>query len=275
MVHTGQFMLTCRGWDEDGNCTGYNDCFGFTACYDLSGCIEQVEDSGCGAGSGRCQYCYCVPSCNVTAPTNLTATRVSSSQATFSWTQGTGGAEQRLYVGVNKAEVEAGCPGISSPACAVNLTGLPESQSSYTTANVLAPGTVYYWQIVNWQSESCTAGSSTQTLLSSCSLSPSPLTLKVNQKWNLVNTIQSSSQIEKVTFASDSEAISLTPQSDTSYVYQTRVTAVAPGAATVTSKVYLIGSASPVCSAVSSASTNLSNIGQPTKLAILHSPCGS
>jgi len=250
IVHTGQFMTHCIRYDEDGSCTGYTDCWSAYACVPV-GCFEFGGDSCQGANS-RCEYCYCVPACTATAPTNLTATRVSASQATFSWTPGTGGAEQRLYVGANKAEVEAGCPGIDSPACAVNLTGLPESQSSYTTANVLAPGTVYYWQIVNWQSESCTVASSTRTLLSSCGLSPSTLTLKVNQEQKLRNTIRDSSQIEKVTFTSDSEAVSLTPQTDTAYIYQTRVTAIAPGTATVTSDVYLTGSASPVCSAASS-----------------------
>ncbi|GEM_PF-6494060 len=52
----------------------------------------------------------CVPSCTATAPTNNSAEMTSYTTATITWTAGTGGNNQQLYVGVDSDEVVASCP---------------------------------------------------------------------------------------------------------------------------------------------------------------------
>ncbi len=222
----------------------------YTSCQ-RTGCFgPSVQDQSqvCGYDSrGREKFiCYryiCVTSsCNTTNPTNISVTRVSATSATINWTPGTGGTSQRVYMGANKAEVEANCPGTSSPACAVIQTGLPTSQSSYSTGSVLSIGTTYYVRVVNYKDSSCSSGSATAKYLSSCSLSPSAVTLTTGDSASIVASVNSSSEIQRIDFSSANPSIaSVAPGSDSSYVYQTQVTGNQAGSTTVTGNVYFTG----------------------------------
>ncbi|MEW6718061.1 MAG: hypothetical protein AB1345_11235 [Chloroflexota bacterium] len=188
--------------------------------------------------------------CNATAPTNLVVSRISPNQGRIDWTPGGGGVEQRLYVGANKAEVEAGCPGLASPACAVKEEGLATSTNTYTTGNVLTPGTLYYWRIVNFKDNTCQPASITKSL-SSCALSPASITLEVGQKSYLTEMIYSSAEISKVDFSTTTDTVALDPTSDLTYVYSTEVTALRKSGANETTEisgdVYLVGQAQVDC----------------------------
>lgn len=67
------------------------------------------------------QYNYnqynCVTTCAATAPTNVTFTPISLTSARLDWTPGTDGTTQYVYIGTNKADVEANC---ASGTCAVS-----------------------------------------------------------------------------------------------------------------------------------------------------------
>jgi hypothetical protein len=89
-------------------------------CYKNQVCCEghpydtQVVPCSCGGDDGGGGN-----TCDATAPTNLSVSRISPTKAQITWTKGSNGTKQRLFVGANKNEVKDGCPGNASPACVV------------------------------------------------------------------------------------------------------------------------------------------------------------
>lgn len=209
---------------------------------------KQCGDDTCGGSCGTCgggKVCSgnkCVNPCGATAPSNLSVARVTPTSSTLSWTPGSGGAEQRVYVGANKSEVEVNCNGTYSPACVVSATGLPTSQSSYSTGNVLTAGTVYYYRVVNWLNGSCAGTSATNTTISSCSITTNPLSVQSGFSATMATDVLSSTSISSVNFSSSNTSVAtVNPASDTTYPYQTTVTGGNTGTSTGTADV-IIGS---------------------------------
>ncbi len=165
------------------------------------------------------QYNYetynCVSVCSATAPTNVTFTPISLTAARLTWSPGTGGTTQYVYVGSNKPDVEANC---ASGSCAVSVNLGSATQSTYDTPQVLVPGTVYYYRVVNSESISCATPSVTGTHLQSCTLSPTSLSLSTSQTAVITASVGNSSEIQRVDFSSNNPSIaSVSPSSDNSY----------------------------------------------------------
>ncbi|MCC6299281.1 MAG: fibronectin type III domain-containing protein [Anaerolineales bacterium] len=161
---------------------------------------------------------------------------MSITSARVTWTPGSGGTAQSIYIGSDKASVESNC---ASGGCAVADTTLSASQSSYTTGFVLTPGTTYYYRVVNNAGVGCATPSATVTNLLSCSLSPTSLSLSPSENSVITANVGASPDIERVDFASTNTAVaSVSPLSDNTYPYTTTVTANTTGSATITATVY-------------------------------------
>ncbi|SRR5581483_1037276 len=201
-------------------------------------------------------FCNKCPTCNTTAPSNLNVTAVSPTKATASWTPGSNGVSQSIYAGTDKTEVEKNCPAGAGPglSCAVADTGLSATQTSYTSGDVLSPGTVYYWRVVTYKDSGCSSASTTVRAVSSCLLSPASATLTVGSTQVFTTSVNSSSEIQKVNFNASSGNISINPGSDSSYPFQTTATALNQTASpvTLTGSVYLTGGVNSACSSTAS-----------------------
>lgn len=194
----------------------------------------------CTQEPGWCQkYNYetynCVSVCSATAPTNVTFTPISLTSARLTWTPGTGGTTQYVYVGSDKADVEANC---ASGTCAVSVNLGSASQNSYDTPQVLVPGTIYYYRVINSENISCATTSATGTHLQSCSLSPTSLSLSPPQTAVVTASVGNSAEVQRVDFVSSSPSVaSVSPSSDNSYPYTTTVNASTTGSTTITATV--------------------------------------
>ena len=111
-----------------------------------------------------------------------------------------------LFVGANLNEVKNNCPGTASPACVVKEEELRNNQTSYTTGDVLSPGTVYFWKVVNYKDADCSKDARTKAL-SSCLDAPKPLTVNVGSTVVLNTRIYTDleSQIAKVNYSTTTE----------------------------------------------------------------------
>jgi hypothetical protein len=152
----------------------------------------------------------------------------------LTWTKGSGGVKQLVYVGSVKSEVEAGCPVGSS--CVVNDTNVNVNTESYSVSG-LVEGDFYYARVVNYFDASCLSSSSTLTDISSCTLLPTSLTVEVGDTSSLRVTAYSSSEIGSVVFTPASGIISISPTSDSNHPYETDVTGVSTGTTSVNTEV--------------------------------------
>ena len=158
----------------------------------------------------------------------------SPTSANITWTPGTGGNSQAIYVGPTESIVHANC-NVVGEDCVIQ-DGLQATDTSYSTGNVLQAGTVYFYKIVNINSTiaNCSSGTDTSTSLSSCSLSPSSISLLPSDSTTLTAVINSSPEISRVDFASsNSSVVSISPVSDSTYQYQTVATGVAAGSSVI------------------------------------------
>ena len=233
---SAQSMGACCDWVQPPReCSDWYPCPTFNnpnkMCRD---CTQ--EDPWCRSGTVNTYNCVSV--CSATAPTGISATRTSATSATVDWTPGTGGTTQRIYIGANEAEVEANCPGISSPACVVSNTSLTSSQSSYSTGNVLVAGSTYYIRVVNYEDSSCSSNSATSNYMSSCTISPSTQSVTLNETATLTTSVNSSGEITEVTYSSSNPSSVGVTSPDSSYVYTSTVSGDAIGSSTITSEVY-------------------------------------
>ena len=178
-------------------------------------------------------YWYqCVPNCSATAPTGLAYT---ASNQNLTWTAGSGGVSQRLYVSADPNQVANNCTLTTSPGCAVNSTS---ASSPYSLSGVISPGTVYYAKVVNYESSSCSPSSGTLTFLSSCALSSSSVNVDLGDSAELASSVNSSSAITNVAFISSDPGIASATSPDAVHPYSTTIGGVSLGSTTVTSDVY-------------------------------------
>jgi hypothetical protein len=190
----------------------------------------------CGGGGG----------CSATRPTNLALTKISSSTWQLTWTKGSGGTSQRVYVGTNKANVENNC---ASAGCIVKDEAVNINTQSYNIDN-LSAGTIYYARVVTYESSSCLSASWTLTSLSSCDTDQPSLTLPVGGTSTLTTLVASSAEIGSVTYTKSGAFINVNPASDNSYIYSTDITGISVGSGTVTSAVKNPGGTT-MCTAIS------------------------
>ena len=193
-----------------------------------------------GANAYWCEYyagCNTCPVCATTQPTNVVVTQNSPTSATVTWTPGTGGNGQAIYIGMNQAAVESDC---TLPGCSTWTISLTSTQSSYFTGDVLSAGDIYYFRIVNFNSAlaNCMSRSATVSSLSSCSLSPTVLSLAPTNTATLTAVVNANALIQRVDFSSsNSSIVSVSPTSDTTYQYQTIATGVNLGSASISATV--------------------------------------
>jgi len=174
-------------------------------------------------GSGTCRTsatspfacgCHSGPSCNGTYPQNLTLTRGNTSgpknSARLTWTPGTGGSSQSLYVGKWGDDLNNNCPNPDS--CLFRINGLSPLVSSYDVNDMLVPGILYFWKVVNNESPSCKQDTTIHSL-SSCNISPNTLSLPIYPAAGNTATITSelpySTQggyVDEVKFSSNSSS---------------------------------------------------------------------
>jgi hypothetical protein len=133
-----------------------------------------------------------------------------------------------LYIGTDKNAVSqhgtltGGCPG---PGCLLKMT-FDSTATTYTTGDILAPGTVYYFYVVTSEKLKCVGLGAAR--LSSCDLRPAVLNLKAEQSWLVEADVNSNEVIKQVDFTAGSTDILVNPATDWTYLYQTNVTAVNP-----------------------------------------------
>ncbi len=244
-------ILDNGGWYKDCTCIENETCTqgcnpGYYACNQSGGgCCPIGDEPPSGGGDNTSG-----PSCTATTPTGLSATRTSGTSATLNWTPGTPGGSapyQALWVSTN-SDPFAGCAGSSggTSVCPVrhdyNTNPLDSDQNTYDIDGLLTPGTVYYWQVMNFQDSSCYR-SGLSTHVSSCDLSSSSITLKQGYSQTISSTIASSTGIDHVTFSSNPTYLTVGTGSDSSYVYQTLITGASPGSTTLSSGVYITSGA--------------------------------
>ncbi|MCQ3939305.1 MAG: hypothetical protein DPW18_20010, partial [Chloroflexi bacterium] len=165
--------IDCRKSDSERLCRDWDDRLIERERGGGSGnyyCNCPAEDGWCGASCQlnggewvkndkvRCREVTttwsCQPTCLATAPSNLTISQgASETTANVTWTVGSGGSSQRLYVDQSGTEVNQGCP--TAGACEVSAT-LAAGTNSYIVTG-LAPATTYYFRVVTYASSSCLA----------------------------------------------------------------------------------------------------------------------
>ena len=217
---------------------------GTYVCNDPGGCCPIGEVTPDPGGDGTVGG----GSCTETAPTNLSATRTNSTSAVLNWTPGTGGSYQALWVSTNP-DPQTGCSGSGggTSTCPVRLDSatapLTSETDSYEIDNLLTPGTIYYWKIMNFQNGSCYL-SATSVYGSSCGLSSSSYTIGTGQSQIITSSVASGSNVQNVTFASNPTYLNVSTASDTVYPYQTLITGVATtngGTVNLVSNLYATG----------------------------------
>jgi hypothetical protein len=231
-------------------------------CYEVDqGCARL----GCAVGTrricekdGACNGCLCYsdPTCPqpspspvlCTAPTGLGYTRDGTTGVVdaLSWTRGTGGTYQYLYVDDTRADVEAGCPGgggcSGSGCCAIKNTDLGTGATGYSDLSILEAGRLYYWRVVTYAA-TCQAASATALFVDSCSLSPTSIILRLDDPATpLTSQMYSSTDILRTDFSQTGATVNLSPTSDSAYTYETSVAPLAVGAGTITGTAVLTGS---------------------------------
>jgi hypothetical protein len=230
-------------------------------CYEVNqGCAVL----GCAVGTrricekdGACNGCLCYsdPTCPqpspspvlCTAPTGLGYTRDGTTGVVdaLSWTRGTGGTNQYLYVDDTRADVEAGCPGgggcSGSGCCAIKNTDLGIGATGYSDLSILEAGRLYYWRVVTYAA-TCQAASATALFVDSCSLSPTSIILRLDDPATpLTSQMYSSTDILRTDFSQTGATVNLSPTSDSAYTYETSVAPLAVGAGTITGTAVLTG----------------------------------
>ena len=142
--------------------------------------------------------------------------RVSGNEAIISWTPGAG-STQKIYIGANKTEVDAGCPGTSSPACLIVGEGLSMSVNNYDTGPILASGVVYYVRVVSFIDSTRPTTAVTTPYLSSCNLTPSLVSINAGQTQLFTLNVNSSPDIVNSTFASSNTGVARVTSPDASF----------------------------------------------------------
>ncbi|MGA2910869.1 MAG: hypothetical protein ABSE04_03685 [Candidatus Microgenomates bacterium] len=125
-------------------------------------------------------------------------TQVSTNNWTVTWTKGASGKNQAIYIGTDETAVSKSCPNGTGEGtgCVVKNESLDPNAQSYSVTG-LAAGTFYYFML----KESCGSASAVTSLLTSCDLSPSSLTLNFGQTATVYTNVVSSPNITEVDYS--------------------------------------------------------------------------
>jgi len=103
----------------------------------------------CTAGQTYVNGTGCVDLCNTTAATN-----VSFSSGAITWTPGSNGTSQNLYVSTTSNDVVNNCG--AGTSCTANLN-LATNITGHTFSPILTPSATYYVKIVTYKDSSCSS----------------------------------------------------------------------------------------------------------------------
>jgi len=253
----------------DANTTSYNYTVSSSVLPDEAIYWRVEASNGCDGAesSSEARYFYYRLACDTTAPTNIVVEPLSFTSAKVTWTPGLNGVSQKVFVDRNRTRVETAVD--DCPNCLINETvGVTKGSASdpFLTGETLNTGRVYYYKIVTYKSSSCSSPSAIAKAVSSCTLSPSSMTIQVGDPpQTLTASVADSSEIEKITFQSLAPSYVTVnpahPDGDSDWRYQTEVSGtqsrVAP--VTVRGRVYFTGTNLPVCIAEASITVTSSN----------------
>lgn len=134
-------------------------------------CRDCTPDETVCTGTTVTTY-QCVSICSGTAPTNLSVTAgASATSANLSWTSGSGGSSQRIYVSTSQSSVNNNCV---DGQCIVNAVMSPVTANthySYPTIAGLQSNTTYYFKVATYENASCIMSATTSYTTPDISLS--------------------------------------------------------------------------------------------------------
>jgi hypothetical protein len=269
---TGSNQSDCEGRYMPGSYSAGNNSSKDSCAYLANGCTIGVchpytcvesRNSACVNTGGTQSWDGCAYSCSVcppsaspspspgtcTAATGLSYTRdgITGVVDALSWTRGTGGTNQYLYVDDTLADVTAGCPvgeACSGPGCcAIKNTDLGTGATGYSDLSILEAGRLYYWRVVTY-SAACQRASATALFVDSCLLDPTSIILSLDDPATpLRSQMYSSTDILRTDFSQTGGTVNLIPTSVNypSYPYETSVEPLAVGAGTITGTAVLTG----------------------------------
>ena len=231
----------CDYRDENNNYVG---CSGTEQC--IAKCCVTPADGGNDTNTGGSSR-----TCLATEPTNLQSVRYDQPPYSFgvSWNNGTGGYRNDIYVDPDRTVVRTKC---KYNDCFYRANDVTSPKYIYG----LVPETLYYYKVVNYRKLICSANSSIEMYLSSCSLIATPSHINQGQSSVLSAHVGTSDEIKRVDFslrAEDVDKVNLSTASDTtaSNGFTTTITAQVAGPTTVvvTATPYFSGGVSSGCSA--------------------------
>lgn len=132
---------------------------GFKANGSEKCCKDEISPEYSYCSNALIRTYECVVNCDATAPTGVNASQgTSATSASVTWTSGTNGVSQKLYVGTDQTKVNANCP---LNDCYINGTTLSpfyaSTNYSYPVTG-LTPSTPYYFRVVTYKASTCTPG---------------------------------------------------------------------------------------------------------------------
>jgi hypothetical protein len=119
------------------------------------GSTTQIIWGDDGENLGTQQYvtcrrnCNCTPACNTTSPS-----AISFNDNRLTWTQGSNGTSQNLYVSRTASDVNTACG--TGTNCIVNAN-LANSVNSYSFTSPLQSNTTYYVRVMNFKNNTCSS----------------------------------------------------------------------------------------------------------------------
>ena len=160
--------------------------------------------------------------CSTTAPaiTSVVWALPRPAIVTTSWNNGSGGQRHSIGASANYFDVRSSCG--AGTNCIFSNSN---ATSPYTVNKNFSIGTIYFFRVMNVAG--VCSKDDIETTMSSCDISPSSLTLNEGESAQItVNVSSNPTWISSVDFRSlDTTVATVSPDSDTSWRYQTTVTA--------------------------------------------------
>lgn len=249
----GAAWPSCSGWCSEGTVCQSGASYPCKCAAQLS-CAEQLQLYG---------ITYPLP----------TISRISPTSAVIAWQSPDPNAPRRIHhVRLRMAPASAGVDIVGQcNSCVVNEQNIdPYTQSSYTVDGLLTAGTLYNVQLLAYSTNNvplptaCGHGELVK-YLSSCTLSPDPMTLTIGESQTMTTELTDADGVA-VTYQSGSSAIATVtnrnnPHAQPEQTRTTRVTGVANGTTVVSNKAELDEGQTWVTKCEDTATVNVGNVG--------------